>query len=178
LRGLINDRRGNVRILRLPSLRSADLHARLDKRQVLSNDLSVPDRGLQLTPGARSKQWELLLNHRTGSDGDGRQTASVTADDRARLRRRARVRRNRRAPYSPLFRPPLARSSIFRRSTKHGVSCLITSRSERGRPGTGDEAQGHCVIDAYQSKENAKHVIRSIRRTRRASGTARPVRLG
>jgi DNA invertase Pin-like site-specific DNA recombinase len=143
---------------------------RVSTNRQVEHDLSVPDQRAQLTSWCKAKQWEIVA--------DFIEPGATATDDKRRVFQQMieRACDGERAfdvivvhSYSRFFRDAFGQEFYLRKLAKHGVK-LVSITQPLGDEDDPAQAMMRKVIalfDEYQSKENAKHVIRSMKENAR-----------
>src|SRR6266446_3056892 len=133
----------------------AALYMRVSTSRQVEHDLSVPDQRAQLASWCKAKQWEIVAEFIE---------PGATATDDKRAFDVIVVH-----SYSRFFRDAFGQEFYLRKLAKHGVK-LVSITQPLGDEDDPAQAMMRKVIalfDEYQSKENAKHVIRSMKENAR-----------
>jgi len=150
-----------------PGLRAA-LYLRVSTGRQAEHDLSIPDQRAQTAAWAAARGWSLVAEYIEPG-------ASATDDKRPEFQRMIERACDGDHPfdvivvhsYSRFFRDAFWLEFYVRKLAKHGVK-LVSMTQELGD----DLAQVMMrqvisLFDEYQSKENAKHVLRSMKENAR-----------
>ena len=148
----------------------AALYMRVSTNRQVEHDLSVPDQRAQLTSWCKAKQWEI--------GAEFIEPGATATDDKRRVFQQMieRACDGEHAfdvivvhSYSRFFRDAFGQEFYLRKLAKHGVK-LVSITQPLGDEDDPAQAMMRKVIalfDEYQSKENAKHVIRSMKENAR-----------
>lgn len=147
----------------------AALYLRVSTGRQAEHDLSIPDQRAQLTAWCAAKEWEVVGEFvEAGSATDDRRPAFQQMIERACDGEHAFdviiVH-----SYSRFFRDAFEQEFHLRKLAKQGVK-LVSITQPVGDDDDPVQAMMRKVIalfDEYQSKENAKHVIRSMKENAR-----------
>jgi DNA invertase Pin-like site-specific DNA recombinase len=143
---------------------------RVSTNRQVEHDLSVPDQRAQLTSWCKAKQWEI--------GAEFIEPGATATDDKRRVFQQMieRACDGEHAfdvivvhSYSRFFRDAFGQEFYLRKLAKHGVK-LVSITQPLGDEDDPAQAMMRKVIalfDEYQSKENAKHVIRSMKENAR-----------
>ncbi len=148
----------------------AALYMRVSTSRQVEHDLSVPDQRAQLASWCKAKQWEIVAEFI--------EPGATATDDKRRVFQQMieRACDGEHAfdvivvhSYSRFFRDAFGQEFYLRKLAKHGVK-LVSITQPLGDEDDPAQAMMRKVIalfDEYQSKENAKHVIRSMKENAR-----------
>jgi site-specific DNA recombinase len=148
----------------------AALYMRVSTNRQVEHNLSVPDQRAQLTSWCKAKQWEI--------GAEFIEPGATATDDKRRVFQQMieRACDGEQAfdvivvhSYSRFFRDAFGQEFYLRKLAKHGVK-LVSITQPLGDEDDPAQAMMRKVIalfDEYQSKENAKHVIRSMKENAR-----------
>jgi len=143
---------------------------RVSTSRQVEHDLSVPDQRAQLASWCKAKQWEIVAEFI--------EPGATATDDKRRVFQQMieRACDGEHAfdvivvhSYSRFFRDAFGQEFYLRKLAKHGVK-LVSITQPLGDEDDPAQAMMRKVIalfDEYQSKENAKHVIRSMKENAR-----------
>jgi len=152
-----------------PTLRAA-LYMRVSTGRQAEHDLSIPDQRGQLASWCRAKGHEVVAEFvEPGASGtDDRRPAFQRMIERACDGERALdliVVHS----YSRFFREAFEQEFYFRKLAKHGVKVVSITQpvGDETEPVQAMMRKVIALFDEYQSKENAKHVIRSMKENAR-----------
>jgi site-specific DNA recombinase len=148
----------------------AALYMRVSTSRQAEHDLSVPDQRAQLTSWCKSKHWDVVAEFI--------EPGATATDDKRRVFQQMieRACDGEHAfdvivvhSYSRFFRDAFGQEFYLRKLAKHGVK-LASITQPLGDEDDPVQAMMRKVIalfDEYQSKENAKHVLRSMKENAR-----------
>lgn len=151
------------------TLRAA-LYMRVSTGRQAEHDLSIPDQRKQLRSWCRTNSHDVVAEFVEGgaSAGDGRRPAFQQMIERACDGERAFdliVVHS----YSRFFREAFEQEFYFRKLAKHGVRVVSITQpiGDETEPVQAMMRKVIALFDEYQSKENAKHVIRTMKENAR-----------
>ena len=155
-------------------------YLRVSTGRQAESDLSIPDQARQVTAYCRAKGWTLVGEHVEPG-------ASATDDNRPELQRMIDRALDDDHPYdvivvhsySRFFRDAFALEMYVRRLAKVGVRLVSITQELGDDPGQVMMRQVIALFDEYQSRENAKHVLRAMKENaRQGFYNGAPVPLG
>lgn len=148
----------------------AALYLRVSTSRQAEHDLSIPDQRRQLTTWCQAKGWDVTAEFVEAG-------ASATDDKRPTFQQMIeRCCDGERAfdvivvhSYSRFFRDAFEQEFHLRKLAKHGVKLVSITQpvGDDTDPVQGMMRKVIALFDEYQSKENAKHVIRSMKENAR-----------
>ncbi|WP_208249064.1 recombinase family protein [Rhizobium sp. T1470] len=161
-----------------PQPSRAALYLRVSTGRQADNDLSIPDQRRQATEFCKARGWEVVSEFVDAG-------LSGTDDNRPELQRMLDLATGGGSPFdavvvhsfSRFARDHFALEHAVRRLRKHGVRLVSITQD------LGDDSmsvmvrQVFALFDEYQSKENAKHVLRAMKENARQgfwNGAAAP----
>lgn len=156
----------------------AALYMRVSTGRQADSDLSIPDQLRQLTAYCAAKGWEIA-----GEFIDA--GLSGTDDNRPQLQRMLDLATSGEAPFdvvlvhsfSRFARDHIRLEMNVRKLRKHAIRLVSISQDYGDDPMAVMVRQVFAVFDEYQSKENAKHVLRAMQENARQgfwNGAAAP----
>jgi len=148
----------------------AALYMRVSTGRQAEHDLSIPDQRNQLNSWCRVNGYAVVAEfvEAGASAGDDRRPAFQQMIERACDGDHAFDHIVVHS-YSRFFREAFAQEFYFRKLTKHGVRVVSISQpvGDETEPVHAMTRKFIALFDEYQSKENAKHVIRSMKENAR-----------
>jgi DNA invertase Pin-like site-specific DNA recombinase len=141
----------------------AALYLRVSTVRQAEHDLSIPDQKTQMQAWVAQHAGPSLPGTSNPALGYRRQATRVPAHDRAHLRRRERFDVIVAHSFSRLFRDAFGLEFYLRKLAKHGVRLVSITEELGDDPAQVMMRQVIALFDEYQSKENAKHVLRSVK---------------
>jgi site-specific DNA recombinase len=146
----------------------AALYLRVSTGRQAEHDLSIPDQRSQALAWINKRNWELSAEYVEAG-------ASATDDKRPEFQRMIeRACDGDNAfdvilvhSYSRFFRDAFGLEFYIRKLTKHGVRLVSITQELGDDPAQVMMRQVIALFDEYQSKENAKHVLRSMKENAR-----------
>ena len=171
----------NVEMLASPP--RAALYMRVSTGRQAEHDLSIPDQRSQLRSWCSSKGYKIVAEfiEAGASAGDDRRPVFQQMIERACDGDHAfdmiLVH-----SYSRFFREAFEQEFYLRKLAKHGVKVVSITQpvGDESEPVQAMMRKVIALFDEYQSKENAKHVIRSMKENARQgfwNGSMAPARL-
>ena len=150
-----------------PRLRAA-LYLRVSTGRQAEHDLSIPDQRAQTAAWAAARDWSLVAEYIEPG-------ASATDDKRPEFQRMIERACDGDNPfdvivvhsYSRFFRDAFGLEFYVRKLAKHGVKLVSMTQELGDDPAQVMMRQVISLFDEYQSKENAKHVLRSMKENAR-----------
>src|SRR6266436_2389493 len=143
----------------------AALYMRVSTGRQAEHDLSIPDQGSQLQSWCRANSHHVVAEYveAGASAGDDRRPCFQQMIERACDGEHAFdviVVHS----YSRFFREAFGQEFYLRKLAKHGVKLVSITQplGDESEPVQGMMRKVIALFDEYQSKENAKHVIRSM----------------
>lgn len=152
----------------------AALYLRVSTARQAEHDVSIPDQKRQGETYCATRGYQLIETYVEPG-------ASATNDRRPEFQRMIEAGTSKPAPFdivivhsfSRFFRDHFELEFYVRKLAKNGVRLVSITQEMGDDPMHVMMRQIMALFDEYQSKENAKHVLRALRRTRgKASGTA------
>ncbi len=152
----------------------AALYLRVSTARQAEHDVSIPDQKRQGETYCATRGYQLIETYVEPG-------ASATNDRRPEFQRMIEAGTSKPAPFdivivhsfSRFFRDHFELEFYVRKLAKNGVRLVSITQEMGDGPMHVMMRQIMALFDEYQSKENAKHVLRALRRTRgKASGTA------
>src|SRR5262249_37791267 len=148
----------------------AALYMRVSTGRQAEHDLSIPDQSSQLNSWCSAKGYKVVAEfvEAGASAGDGRRPAFQQMIERACDGDHAFdfiVVHS----YSRFFREAFEQEFYLRKLAKHGVKVVSITQpvGDESEPVQAMMRKVIALFDEYQSKENAKHVIRSMKENAR-----------
>ncbi|MDF1608272.1 recombinase family protein [Hoeflea sp. YIM 152468] len=169
----------NVEIDLAPTLRVA-AYLRVSTGRQADSDLSIPDQRKQISGFCTSKVWQIVEEFVESG-------ASATDDTRPEFQRMIERATDGDHPfdvivvhsYSRFFRDSFQLEFYLRRLAKAGVRLVSITQELNDDPAQVMMRQVIALFDEYQSKENAKHVLRAMKENaRQGFHNGSPVPLG
>jgi site-specific DNA recombinase len=153
-----------------PVGRRAALYMRVSTGRQAEHDLSIPDQRRQLENWCRAQGYTVAADfiESGASAGDDRRPVFQQMIERACSGEQAfdliLVH-----SYSRFFREAFEQEFYLRKLAKHGVRVVSITQpvGDESEPGQAMMRKVIALFDEYQSKENAKHVIRSMKENAR-----------
>ncbi len=141
----------------------AALYMRVSTGRQAESDLSIPDQGRQMTDFCAARGWEVAAEFVDAG-------LSGTDDNRPQLQRLLDIATADGAPFdavavhsfSRFARDHFALEYHVRRLRKHGIRLVSITQDLGDDPMSVMVRQVFALFDEYQSKENAKHVLRAM----------------
>ncbi|WP_082655952.1 recombinase family protein [Aureimonas sp. D3] len=164
---------------RLGSVRAC-AYLRVSTGRQAESDLSIPDQRKQVAAFCKTKGWPLLAEYVEPG-------ASATDDARPEFQRMIERAADGDRPfdvivvhsYSRFFRDSFSLEMYIRRLAKAGVRLVSITQELGDDPAQVMMRQVIALFDEYQSKENAKHVLRAMKENaRQGFYNGSPVPLG
>jgi len=160
-----------------PGTRAA-LYLRVSTNRQVDNDLSIPDQRQQAAAFCKARGWEVAAEFVDAG-------LSGTDENRPELQRLLELATGGGAPFdvvvvhsfSRFARDHFALEHSVRRLRKHGVRLVSITQDLGDDPMSVMVRQVFALFDEYQSKENAKHVLRAMKENARQgfwNGAAAP----
>lgn len=161
-----------------PSVLRAALYLRVSTGRQAESDLSIPDQRRQAASFCAARGWEVALEFVDAG-------LSGTDDRRPELQRLLDMATAEDAPFdvvivhsfSRFARDHFALEYHVRRLRKHGIRLVSITQDLGDDPMSVMVRQVFALFDEYQSKENAKHVLRAMQENARQgfwNGSAAP----
>ncbi|MBP2464822.1 DNA invertase Pin-like site-specific DNA recombinase [Sinorhizobium meliloti] len=158
----------------------AALYLRVSTGRQAENDLSIPDQRRQATEFCKARGWEVAIEFVDAG-------LSGTDEKRAELQRLLDLATNGDSPFdvvvvhsfSRFARDHFALEMFVRKLRKHGIRLISITQDLGDDPMSVMVRQVFALFDEYQSKENAKHVLRAMKENARQgfwNGAARKPR--
>ncbi len=146
----------------------ACLYLRVSTGRQAESDLSIPDQRRQLTEWSQARGWKVAAEY-----ADLGETA--TDDNRAEFQRMIERACDDDQPFdvivvhsfSRFFRDAFGLEMYVRRLAKHGVRLISITQELGDDPAQVMMRQIIALFDEYQSRENAKHVLRAMKENAR-----------
>ncbi|MCJ1901234.1 MULTISPECIES: recombinase family protein [Paracoccus] len=156
----------------------AALYMRVSTGRQAESDLSIPDQRRQMTDFCAARGWEVAAEFVDAG-------LSGTDDNRPQLQRLLDIATGGGAPFdavvvhsfSRFARDHFALEYHVRRLRKHGIRLVSITQDLGDDPMSVMVRQVFALFDEYQSKENAKHVLRAMQENARQgfwNGAAAP----
>lgn len=156
----------------------AALYMRVSTGRQAESDLSIPDQQRQMTAFCKAREWEVAAEFVDAG-------LSGTDDNRPQLQRLLDIATGDGAPFdvvvvhsfSRFARDHFALEYHVRRLRKHGIRLVSITQDLGDDPMSVMVRQVFALFDEYQSKENAKHVLRAMQENARQgfwNGAAAP----
>ena len=150
-----------------PALRAA-LYLRVSTGRQAEHDLSIPDQRAQTANWVVARGWTVVAEYVEPG-------ASATDDKRPEFQRMIECACDGDNPfdviivhsYSRFFRDAFGLEFYVRKLAKHGVKLVSMTQELGDDPAQVMMRQVISLFDEYQSKENAKHVLRSMKENAR-----------
>lgn len=166
--------------LSAPSVPRAVAYLRVSTGRQAESDLSIPDQQRQIAAFCLSKGWRLIEEYVEPG-------ASATDDNRPEFQRMMERATDGDRPfdvvvvhsYSRFFRDSFALEMYLRRLAKADVRLVSMTQELGDEPAQVMMRQVIALFDEYQSRENAKHVLRAMKENaRQGFYNGSPVPLG
>ena len=146
----------------------AALYLRVSTGRQAEHDLSIPDQRRQLEAYCRDKGWRIVAEYVEPG-------ASATDDRRPEFQRMMEAATEKPPAFdvilvhsfSRFFRDHFELEFYVRRLNKHGVKLVSRTQELGDDPTSVLMRQIMALFDEYQSRENAKHVLRSMKENAR-----------
>ena len=146
----------------------AVLYLRVSTGRQAEHDLSIPDQRRQLEAYCRDKGWRIVAEYVEPG-------ASATDDRRPEFQRMMEAATEKPPAFdvivvhsfSRFFRDHFELEFYVRRLNKHGVKLVSRTQELGDDPTSVLMRQIMALFDEYQSRENAKHVLRSMKENAR-----------
>ena len=160
------------------ALRAA-IYLRVSTGRQAEHDLSIPDQQAQTVAWVRQRGWSVVAEYVEPG-------ASATDDKRPQFQRMIERACDGENSFdiivvhslSRFFRDAFGLEFYLRKLAKHGVKLVSITQELGDDPAQNMMRQVIALFDEYQSKENAKYVLRAMKEnTRQGFGTARVRRL-
>ncbi|NJO54223.1 MAG: recombinase family protein [Bacteroidales bacterium] len=153
---------------RLPSACRAALYLRVSTSRQAEVDLSIPDQKLQTAAYCERHGWQIVAEYVEPG-------ASAMDDNRAEFQRMIERAGDDDRPFdvivvhsfSRFFRDAFGLEMYIRRLAKHGVRLVSITQELGDDPAQVMMRQVIALFDEYQSRENAKHVLRAMKENAR-----------
>ena len=164
-------RRGHAQTSAEPrsaSAARAAIYLRVSTGRQAEHDLSIPDQKAQTEAWVAQRGWSVVAEYVEAG-------ASATDDKRAQFQRMIERACDGDNPfdviivhsYSRFFRDAFGLEFYVRKLAKHGVKLVSMTQELGDDPAQVMMRQVISLFDEYQSKENAKHVLRSMKENAR-----------
>ena len=146
----------------------AALYLRVSTSRQAEVDLSIPDQRLQTTAYCQRQGWQVVAEYVEPG-------ASAMDDQRAEFQRMIERASDDDRPFdvivvhsfSRFFRDAFGLEMYIRRLAKHGVRLVSITQELGDDPSQVMMRQVIALFDEYQSRENAKHVLRAMKENAR-----------
>ena len=146
----------------------AALYLRVSTARQAEHDVSIPDQKRQGEAYCASRGYQLVETYvEAGRIRHQRPPARVPAHDRGGNRQARAVRCRRRPSFSRFFRDHFELEFYVRKLAKNGVKLVSITQEMGDDPMHVMMRQIMALFDEYQSKENAKHVLRALKENAR-----------